>query len=209
MDDGLYLDVNRLARDTPWAHPVLGAYALWGGLVLLAALLVGGWLWARTRPDAPGRCAVALLTGASTVVAVVLNSQVLSVLFARPRPYVAHPDALVILTRSADFSFPSDHAVIAGAFAAGLLLLHRPLGTIAAVFLAFTRVYAGMHYPADVLAGLLIGAAVAVLIILPLRRPVTALLRSVAASPLRPLVTTPVPIVEPAPEPAAGSAPRG
>ena len=36
MDDRLYLDVNRLARDTPWAHAVLGAYSLWGGLVLLA-----------------------------------------------------------------------------------------------------------------------------------------------------------------------------
>ena len=79
-----------------------------------------------------------------------------------------------------DFSFPSDHAVMAGAVAAGLLLAHRRLGAVAvvaAVLMAFSRVYIAAHYPWDVVAGLLLGAAVALLGWLLLAMPLTALTR--------------------------------
>ena len=65
-----------------------------------------------------------------------------------------------------DFSFPSDHAVMAGAVAAGLLLVSRRLGllaVVAALVMAFARVYIAAHYPWDVIAGLGLGAAVVVL----------------------------------------------
>jgi diacylglycerol kinase family enzyme/membrane-associated phospholipid phosphatase len=62
-------------------------------------------------------------------------------------------------------SFPSGHAASAFAFATGAVLespaLGAPLG-VAAAAVAASRVYAGVHYPADVLAGSLVGAAVAV-----------------------------------------------
>jgi len=37
------------------------------------------------------------------------------------RPYVAHPHALTLVARANDFSFPSDHSVVAGAIAGGLM----------------------------------------------------------------------------------------
>ncbi len=40
LDARWYLDLNTLARRTGWAHSVARAYALWGGLAILAALLV-------------------------------------------------------------------------------------------------------------------------------------------------------------------------
>ena len=45
-----------------------------------------------------------------------------------PRPYQTHPWLLVLASRTSDFSFPSDHAVMAGAVAAGLLLVSRLTG---------------------------------------------------------------------------------
>ena len=70
----------------------------------------------------------------------------------------------LLVDKTTDFSFPSDHATAAGAVAVGLVLTNRRWGIFAgvlAVVMAFTRVYVGAHYPADVLAGLALGGAVA------------------------------------------------
>jgi len=48
-----YLEVNELARQTPWLRDVFAAYALWGGLVVLAGMLVAAIWWA---VDVTGRC---------------------------------------------------------------------------------------------------------------------------------------------------------
>lgn len=192
FDTTWYLDVNSVTRDTPWANDVLAAYALWGGLALLAVLLAFGWLLARRRPDAPRAVAVAFCTGIGTLVALIVNQQLISPAVARVRPCHAIAHADVLLTCTHDFSFPSDHCMIAGAFAGGLLLLNRRLGAVAvalALLLAFSRVYAGVHYPVDVAAGLAIGAAIGLTVVSALRRPATALTAWAAKTPLRPLVT--------------------
>src|SRR5690606_6286507 len=59
----------------------------------------------------------------------------------------------------------SNHATIAGATAATVVLLSRRLALLAvplALLAAFSRTFVGVHYPHDVLAGLLLGAVVAV-----------------------------------------------
>jgi undecaprenyl-diphosphatase len=88
-------------------------------------------------------------------------------LWARPRPYMAHPDAHLFIARSADTSFPSDHATAAFAIAVALLLRHRKAGVIAlamAVVLCVARVAVGTHYPGDVLAGAAVGTAAALVL---------------------------------------------
>jgi membrane-associated phospholipid phosphatase len=94
----------------------------------------------------------------------------------RLRPYMAHPGhAHLLIARSPDPSFPSDHATGAFALAFGVWLYDRTLGTVLLVLsaiLAFSRVYAGTHYPGDVVAGALIGVALAAVLFLapPVRR---------------------------------------
>jgi PAP2 superfamily protein len=62
-------------------------------------------------------------------------------------------------------SFPSDHAVLFFAFAMGLFLVSRKVGAIAlayvTLFVAIPRIYLGVHYPTDILAGALLGAGAA------------------------------------------------
>jgi undecaprenyl-diphosphatase len=61
--------------------------------------------------------------------------------------------------------FPSDHAVMFSALATGLCFISWRVGALAmfyAIFVvSFPRVYMGVHYPTDVLAGVVMGAIVA------------------------------------------------
>lgn len=192
MDTRLYILVNDLARATPWAHAVMTAYAVWAGLVLLVGLLLGGWLWGRRQPDAPRRFATVLLTGVGVVVAVGLNKAMITEIFQRPRPCTTVPHALALVPCTPDNAFPSDHALLAGAFAAGLLLVNRALGTVAsvaAVYVAFGRVYIGMHHPGDVAAGLLLGALITVLVVLVLRGATTRFAEVLSRTAIRPVIT--------------------
>ena len=197
MDTRLFLLVNDLSRATPWAHFAMTTYAVWLGLVLLAGMLVGGWLWGRRQDNAPRLFATALLTGVGVVVAVGLNKAVITRLFERPRPCTTVKHALALVECTPDNAFPSDHALLAGAFAAGLLLLNRGLGTVAAVaavYVAFGRVYIGMHHPGDVTAGLLLGALITVVIVLSLRGVATRFAGSLSRTVLGPVITAhPVP----------------
>ncbi len=80
---------------------------------------------------------------------------------------------------------------MAGAAAAGLWLVDRRLGvvaTVAAVLMAGSRVYIAAHYPHDVVAGLVVGAAVTLLGWFALRRLLTRLVEALTGTALRPLL---------------------
>ena len=71
-------------------------------------------------------------------------------------------------------AFPSDHAVMFFALAACFWQIRRGFGMVAVahalVAIVFGRVFMGFHWPSDVLAGMLIGIALAVLLFRPLSR---------------------------------------
>jgi undecaprenyl-diphosphatase len=161
--------MNGLAERTSWLHAPARLYADLG-VVLFAALLLGSW-WLARRSGDRGRIAAALWAPVGVLIAIGVN-QLLGHAFGEPRPYAVLPHALVLVGRSTDPSFPSDHAVMAGAVAAGVLVAHRRLGLVAlglALLMAVDRVYVGAHFPLDVLAGLVVGAVVALASYLPLR----------------------------------------
>ncbi len=80
----------------------------------------------------------------------------------RPRPFVTHPDLIALLDPGDQWSFPSGHSLSSFAAASALCFYHRkssiPAFLLAAA-IAFSRLYACVHYPTDVLAGALIGIA--------------------------------------------------
>ena len=181
--------VNHLSRSTPWLHAPAQWYAA-DGVVLFAALLLLSW-WLVRRQGELRRVTAALWAPLGVLAAVGVN-QLLVAAVAEPRPYTVLPQTLVLVHRSSDYSFPSDHAVMAGAAAAGVLLAHRRLGLVTAalaLLMAVTRVYVGAHFPLDVAAGLLVGAVVALASYAVARPLLARLVRALAGTRARPLLT--------------------
>jgi undecaprenyl-diphosphatase len=188
-DAGDFLLVNRFARRTGWLHPIMTAYAGTVGIAVLVVLLAVGWWLARRSGDARTMAAL-VWTGLGTLIAVAVNQPLVSAAAER-RPYQSLPHVLVLISRSTDFSFPSDHATMAGAVATGLCFVNRRLGIVAwlaAALLAFARVYVGAHYPHDVAVGLLVGSAVILIGGLVARPALTWATERLASTRVRPLL---------------------
>jgi membrane-associated phospholipid phosphatase len=186
----LLFTINALARSTPWLQLWMAFYATAGGLVVFAELMFIGWWIARRRGELEA-VAVALWTPLGMLVAVGINNPIAAA-FAERRPYLMYTSLLTLPEHSWTPGFPSDHAVIAGAVTATLFLVSRPLGcwsALAAALLSFSRVYVAESYPADVLVGLVLGAAISLIGYLLVRRVVLRLLSMADPTIFRLLIT--------------------
>ncbi len=97
-----------------------------------------------------------------------ISSSVLKPLFGRTRPCIALDNIHLLIKKTSSFSFPSSHAVNFFAVATFFGYYYRKyvwLFLIIAAAVAYSRVYVGVHYPLDVVAGAFIGAACAFIII--------------------------------------------
>jgi undecaprenyl-diphosphatase len=130
---------------------------------IVALLLVPG---ARRQMVRRAGAAAAASVGIALLVAHFLAAAI-----DRPRPFVTHAATIhPFLVHAADPSFPSEHATAAFAIATAVALRLRLPGAILlalAGLLAVGRVFLGLHYPSDVLAGAALGAGIAALGWLP------------------------------------------
>jgi undecaprenyl-diphosphatase len=126
------------------------------GVPLLVLLVVLQWWSTRERPHVRHTCITA---GLSFFVGLGLN-QLILLFVHRVRPYDAGVSHLII-SRSSDWSFPSDHATATFAIAI-VFLLHgfrrRAFAFLSGAFLiGLSRIYVGTHYFTDVLGGSVTG----------------------------------------------------
>ncbi|GGP31629.1 phosphatase PAP2 family protein [Streptomyces melanogenes] len=189
FDDRWYSWVTELAQDTP--GPVDTAVRLWSdyGLGLFAVLMVLAW-W-RARRTGGARLAMALAAPLVVVAAFAVNDLFKSAVQEQRPCQTLHVLTVEACPPLGDWSFPSNHAAIAAAAAVAVLLGDRLLGAIAvpaALLMAASRVWIGAHYPHDVLVGLAVGAAVALVLTLLARRA-GPLVDRLGETRLRPLVT--------------------
>ena len=153
LDSGLLLWFQSLRQE--WMTP------FWK---VVTSLGDGGWFWialaliflcfGKTR-KAGIAALLALAVGA------LITNIILKPAFARIRPYEMIDGLILLVEKQKDFSFHSGHYCESFAAATALLgHLPRRIGiglVILALLVALSRLYVGVHYPSDVLGGILVG----------------------------------------------------
>ncbi|MBF6508110.1 phosphatase PAP2 family protein [Saccharopolyspora hirsuta] len=145
------------AGTPPWVHQI-SLFATQALLAVLAALTLLSWWRAERRPAH----LIPLLAGALGWVC----AELLKDWIQQPRPCRVMPiETIKACAEVSTWSLPSSHSAAAAALAVALALQWRriaPLAAAIAVLEGFTRIFIGVHYPHDVLAGFILGAVLAV-----------------------------------------------
>ena len=165
-DKALFLWINALVGNVP----AVDAAMVWlasdylvpvsMGLTLVALWFIG--------KDAPQRMRyqIGMFTALTAMALSSLVVLISNALFFRPRPFDGLDGINLLFYQPTDSSFPSNSAAAAFAIAAAVWCINRRIGTalfIAAIVYGFSRVYVGVHYPADILGGAAIALVVTAL----------------------------------------------
>jgi undecaprenyl-diphosphatase len=139
------------------AFTVVGrAGALWGVIAALGFLATGLEPYDLLLPWAAVAISWTLAEGAKF-------------LFNRARPFISDTEIAPLIKTPSSSSFPSGHSATAAAGAITLSAVYpafAPAFILSGVLVALSRVYLGVHYPFDVLAGILIGIATAAVVLI-------------------------------------------
>lgn len=160
FDSSILLWIQNNLR-TGFLDPIMKAITMLGDkgmiwiLITLALLIVR-----RTRR-------LGVICAASMVIGLLVTNLIIKNWAARIRPYELIPGLQCIVPLAKDYSFPSGHATNSLA-CAWVLFRKTPKkygvpALILAILISLSRLYVGIHYPTDVLGGVVIGICSAVL----------------------------------------------
>ena len=159
FDLNLFHLINGLAGHSHLLDTIMVFFAK-DALEIYAVLFVIAWFILPKR-DIQSRHAL-VVAGFAGILALVINLLISHVWF-RPRPFtVLHQGTFTeLVSHSNDASFPSDHTSGSFGFAAASWGKNQKWishsFTAIAVIVMFARVFVGVHYPTDVIAGLIVG----------------------------------------------------
>lgn len=153
--------INGPAGSFAISDMIMVGLAQWAVFLIVGSIALRWWFFT----PRPAQRFAAVSCGFATAIGLGLN-QIVLLFVNRIRPYDAGVSHLIV-GRSTDPSFPSDHATVVVAIAIMLWLLKDRLryhyGMIA-LCVSYSRVFIGMHYVGDVLGGMVTAAAAAILV---------------------------------------------
>ncbi|WP_442600567.1 undecaprenyl-diphosphatase [Paenibacillus sp. KN14-4R] len=151
--------INNLSQTISFLNPFMKFLAGSAEYLFYAAVIIY-WF---TRTDKNRRMIFIALLSAAIGLGI---SVLLGDFFYRDRPFVAH-NVFQLIPHAINASFPSDHATASFAIAMSIWLYRRKEGwawLALATAISFSRVWVGVHYPLDVISGMVNGVLCALLI---------------------------------------------
>ena len=165
MDWRIYKSINHFVADHSWLGRAFQSIETYGTVLIGVAAVL---LWLAARPGGDRKWKIAAGSSLAAAAVALLVNRIVGTAWHRDRPFVTHHVAHVWGPHKTDASFPSDHASAATAIAVAVLLIDPLVGACFAALAALIvvgRVIIGEHYPGDVLAGVLVGTAAALLVV--------------------------------------------
>jgi undecaprenyl-diphosphatase len=133
---------------------------------LMSLILVMLWFEGRDQGQRE-RNQKAVLQAILSLVLANLVLKLCNLIYFRPRPFVGH-EVNLLFYRPTDSSFPSNPTTVGFSLAIAIWLHHPRLGAlflVLATSFGLSRIYCGVHYPSDVIAGALLGGLSAYLVV--------------------------------------------
>lgn len=165
LDENLLIFLNHLVSQNPYLKKVI-EYSASSFIYLVPIFLFFYWFWSNSEKKK-----IALFITLSGLASWLLINQPLCQFIARERPFLNQTLPLKeLIFHRPTCSFPSDHlALLSALFFSSFFLKEKKLGylfLILALFIGFSRISTGLHYPSDILAGFFVGLFSAFLFLL-------------------------------------------
>lgn len=139
---------------TDWLDPVM---------ILVSALGNGGLIWIALSvvlavPKRTRACGLTMM--GAMALSFLIGNLFLKNVIARPRPFVVDGSVTLLIPKPGEYSFPSGHTLNSVTAAMVIFLYFKKAGIAALVLaglIAFSRMYLFVHYPTDILGGIILG----------------------------------------------------
>lgn len=157
MDYKIFTFINNLAGQNAILDKIGAFLAVYFFYVIIAGALAFGIYWIFKNKS----WKVLWQLVASAILSRLIIAEFLKRALNRPRPFLTHSVNLLI-ARDTDGSFPSGHTTLLFPLAAIIYFYNKKLGWlffILSFISCFARIFAGVHYPSDILGGIIIGIA--------------------------------------------------